>query len=170
MYDTESSNAKKNTSFWDSITGLIVKITALIIAITGLVIAIKSFSKSKLDNPINGNKQDIVLAEKKDGQLSYNDPKTGQYKVVWRRLSLIYDGSNLEYDVDVNLNFPGCPGCISQVLLWVDNDHCECIYEGSANNNLKSLHGSIAVPRTLTNGSQLGVNMNKANNRFLVAQ
>ena len=68
MYDTESSNAKKNTSFWDSITGLIVKITTLIIAITGLVIAIKSFSKSdgsKLDNPINGNKQDIVLAEKK---------------------------------------------------------------------------------------------------------
>ena len=46
MNNPNSSNHNKESSFWDTLTGAIVKITALIVAITGLIFAVKELIKS----------------------------------------------------------------------------------------------------------------------------
>ncbi len=46
MTNNNFSGEKENKSFWNTLTGTIVKVTALISAITGLILAVNSFLKS----------------------------------------------------------------------------------------------------------------------------
>lgn len=44
MSASSQDKPEKKTSFWESVTGVIVKVTGLIVAITGLVIAVRQFA------------------------------------------------------------------------------------------------------------------------------
>lgn len=99
---------------------------------------------------------DVTISNKKEGQIIYSAEKDtkGLFTVAWSRLSLVYNGSYLDYEIDLNINFPGCTWCNSQIVLWVDDDHAACISETSADNQSVSRKGRIVLPRSLaTNGA-----------------
>lgn len=96
--------------------------------------------------------KDITI--KRSGQLDVTGD--GNYIVKWRRLSLKYDGSYLEYDFDADFIFPSCPTCITQLIIWIDGDHNECI-QRSVNISNESIQGHFAVPQTLARDGNLPV-------------
>ncbi len=118
--------------------------------------------KAKVSNaPKASSRYNIsgTINVKKEGQVIYDAEKDtkGLYTVAWSRLSLVYDGSYLKYDIDLTINFPGCSWCNAQIVLWFDDDHAACISETTADNQSVSRTGRIAIPKSLAAQNPLDI-------------
>jgi hypothetical protein len=95
---------------------------------------------------------DITL--RPEGAMSFADDAKGTFTVAWRKLSLHYDGRDLEYDAEFSTSFPGCDSCRAQILVWVGTTtYQDCAFDGSANTGFASRRGRLSVPKSATLGA-----------------
>lgn len=145
MTNDNSPSDKENKSFWNTLTGTIVKITALLSAITGLILAINSI-------PTSGNSKDksststTTIEPGKSGSIVATSPATHVFmsSEITAFLNAAKTGdinelqSKLDLGIDVDINLPGDP--TNALVNAIDNDQSkavELLLNHKANPNAK---------------------------------